>query len=259
MISASIVAYNTNPDMLSKAIASVLQNKQVVLYLVDNSPSDQLRVLCDDFPAEQLIYIHTGDNLGFGKGHNVAMKAAMEKGFVYHAVVNPDIYFDDDILQSLAAFMDSHPDVGLCMPKILNPDGTMQALCKQLPRPFDLIFRRFLPGFLKPLFRKRMEWFEMKNADFENNLDVPYLSGCFMFLRLGVLKEIGLFDERYFMYLEDTDLSRRIGEHHRTVYFPKAQAYHLHAKGSYRNWRLLKIHIKSAISYFNKWGWWPLI
>jgi GT2 family glycosyltransferase len=76
-----------------------------------------------------------------------------------------------------------------------------------------------------------------------------------MFIRTKIFKEIGLFDERFFMYLEDTDLCRRIGEKYKTIYYPEAIVYHEYAKGSYRSNELLKIHIESAIKYFNKWGW----
>jgi hypothetical protein len=76
-----------------------------------------------------------------------------------------------------------------------------------------------------------------------------------MFIRCNILSEVGLFDERYFMYCEDFDLSRRFNEVARTIYYPKEYIYHAHAKESYKNRKMLLIHIKSAIKYFNKWGW----
>ena len=76
-----------------------------------------------------------------------------------------------------------------------------------------------------------------------------------MMLRTQALKQIGCFDERFFLYFEDTDLSRRIHEHYKTIYFPKAKVYHIHERGMYKDIRLLANGIKSAIQYFNKWGW----
>jgi GT2 family glycosyltransferase len=76
-----------------------------------------------------------------------------------------------------------------------------------------------------------------------------------MFIKTKIFKEIGLFDERFFMYLEDTDLCRRIGEKYETIYYPEATVYHEYSKESYRNIKLLKIHIDSARKYFDKWGW----
>jgi hypothetical protein len=86
-------------------------------------------------------------------------------------------------------------------------------------------------------------------------MDVPYLSGCFMALRVEALRKIGLFDERFFMYPEDIDLTRRMAECYRTTYFPKVRVVHDHARESYRNYRMLWVHIKNMIIYFNKWGW----
>jgi hypothetical protein len=76
-----------------------------------------------------------------------------------------------------------------------------------------------------------------------------------MFLKCEVLKDIGLFDENIFMYLEDTDLNRRIHSKYKTIFYPKVEIVHEYAKESYVNKKLLMFHIKSAIYYFNKWGW----
>ncbi len=76
-----------------------------------------------------------------------------------------------------------------------------------------------------------------------------------MFLRSDALKKVGLFDERYFIYMEDIDLSRRIAREYKTIYFPNVHIYHGHARESYGFNKLLLLHIHSAIKYFNKWGW----
>jgi GT2 family glycosyltransferase len=84
---------------------------------------------------------------------------------------------------------------------------------------------------------------------------VPTLSGCFLIVRTNLFLRIGGFDERFFMYMEDIDLVRRIGDEAETIYLPSVQVIHAYAKGSYRSWRLLGYHLVSAIQYFNKWGW----
>jgi GT2 family glycosyltransferase len=85
---------------------------------------------------------------------------------------------------------------------------------------------------------------------------VPYLSGCFMFLRIDALKKTGIFDENIFMYGEETDLCRRlIKNNFKTIFYPKVKITHEFAKGSHKSFRLTWIGIKSAIYYFNKWGW----
>jgi hypothetical protein len=166
------------------------------------------------------------------------------------------VYFGEGALEELYDFMEKNKDIGLVMPKILYPSGEIQYLCKLLPTPFDLFGRRFL-NFqpFKNYIEKRNEIYELRFTGYDKIMEVPYLSGCFMFLRTSVLEKVGLFDENIFMYLEDTDLSRRIHKVAKTVFYPNTYIYHEYEKGSYKNWKLLTYHIKSAIYYFNKWGW----
>jgi GT2 family glycosyltransferase len=122
-----------------------------------------------------------------------------------------------------------------------------------LPNPVDLTISRFFPGLYR--LSGRLAWYEMRQSGYDKIMDVPALSGCFMLMRSATLRDAGIFDERFFMYLEDVDLSRRIGRLSRTVYFPYVSVVHDYGKGSYKNMRLLYCHARSAISYFNKWGW----
>jgi uncharacterized protein with HEPN domain len=91
--------------------------------------------------------------------------------------------------------------------------------------------------------------------NFDEIIEVPYLSGCFMFLRTKTLKKSGLFDENIFLHTEDTDLSRRIFEVAKNIYYPNVFIYHEHNKEAYRSKKVLLMQIKSIIYYFNKWGW----
>ena len=76
-----------------------------------------------------------------------------------------------------------------------------------------------------------------------------------MFLRMTAVKEVGLFDEQFFMYAEDIDLTRRIHKEYKTLYYPCASIYHTFTRGSRKSLRLMRIHIVNIILYFNKWGW----
>ena len=128
-------------------------------------------------------------------------------------------------------------------------------MCKLLPGPFDLVLRRSKSKILKNIFKQRYENYELKNAGYNDIMDVPHLSGCFMFIRRNVLEEVGLFDERFFMYMEDVDLSRRIHKYFRTVYWPEVTVYHKCARDSYVSIDAFNYHVFSAFKYFNKWGW----
>lgn len=246
--------YKNDITMLQEAIHSFLNTKlNVKLYLVDNSPTDELKILVTDSRIE---YIHNPDNPGFGASHNVAIQKIFELDTDYHLVLNPDIYFETGTLEKISEFMDSNLKVGHVMPKVTYPNGEFQYLCKTNPTFFDLFARGFMPSFLKKSFQKRMDAYEYKDQDFNENIyDVPYLSGCFMFLRATTLKKVGFFDDKIFMYLEDADLTRRFLEVSRTLYYPKAHVYHHFAKLTHKKMKFKWITIQSAFIYFNKWGW----
>ena len=251
-ISASIVLYHNKQEQIKKVIKSFLNTSlNVKLYLVDNSSSNALKELSKI--DGKIEYIFNNANLGYGKAHNIAMLKNIEDDIPYHIVLNPDIYFDNNVLEELYNYMEDNEDIGNIIPQVLYPNGKIQYLTKLLPTPVDLIFRRFIP--LKSLKEKRNEKFELKFTKYKNIANIPSLSGCFMFLRTSVLKDVGLFDENIFMYLEDTDLNRRIHIKYKTIFYPKVSIIHKYAKESYVNKTLLKYHIQSAIYYFNKWGW----
>lgn len=252
-VTGSIVLYNNATEELNEAIHSFLGSDLVeILYLIDNSPKDDLKFL--ENIDERIIYIFNPSNPGFGAAHNIALNKVIEKKISYHLVLNPDVYFSADILEKLVSYMDNNKEIGNIMPKVLYPDGSIQYLAKLLPTPYDWIGRRFNP--LKKIVKKRNELFELRFTNYEKIMDVPYLSGCFMFLNVEALEKIGLFDERIFMYGEETDLCRRlIDANFRTVFYPEVSIHHHFQKGSHKSWRLTKIGIQSAIYYFNKWGW----
>ena len=250
-LTVSIVRYNHSFEELKPLVDRVAETKlKHWTYLVDNSPAPYPQDLIDKF-GEKFTYLFVGKNVGFGAGHNLAIRPILETAR-YHLVLNPDIMFQSGVLEHLYRFMEDNGDIGHVMPKIIYPDGSLQYVCKLIPSPVDLIFKRFIPN---ALLESRLEKFQLKFTGYNKQMDVPYLSGCFMFLRVGALKEIGLFDESFFMYPEDIDLTRRMHARYRTVFYPEVQVIHEHAKGSYVNKKLLYIHMVNMIKYFNKWGW----
>lgn len=249
-LTVSIVLYNNDLLVLNRTIDSVLESSSIAkLYLIDNSPSPLEKDLISD---DRIQYIFLNSNRGFGAGHNVVLNRSLCLG-KYHLVLNPDVYFSKGCLEKLCEYMDANPDVGNVMPRIVYPSGELQHLCKLLPTPTDWIVRMFIP--IQRVKNKIDYNFEMRFADYDQEMNVPYLSGCFMFLRKSVIEEIGVFDERIFMYGEDTDLNRRIHQKYRTMYYPQVTITHNFEKGSHKSLRLFWIHVKAAIYYLNKWGW----
>lgn len=252
-VTACIVLYCNDINILSKAINSFLKtNLNVKLYLVDNSPTNQLESF---FVDARIQYIFNNANVGFGAGHNIAIKESIRTESKYHLILNPDIEYNIGTLEKLTDFLHINMNVGLISPKTLYPNGDIQYLCRMLPTPFDFFAKRFIPKSLFALFRKRLDDYEFKNKDYNKTMEVPFLSGCFMLIRTDVFESIGLFDENIFMYTEDIDLCRRIFNSYKTIYYPEVSIIHGYERGSAKNLRLLYISIKSAVYYFNKWGW----
>jgi len=201
---------------------------------------------------KDIEYLKADKNLGFGKAHNMAMRKTLDHA-KYHLVLNPDIYFGSNVLETLFDYMEQHPDVGQVMPKVHYPDGEIQRLCKLSPAPADLAFRRFLPWI--PGAKKRNSQYELIESGYDKIMNVPFLSGCFMLFRTKALKNVGLFDERIFMYLEDADITRRMHRKYKTIFMPDVTVFHHYAKGSYKSLKLMAYNIHGAIIYFNKYGW----
>lgn len=248
-LSASLVLFHNDPTQYGLAMRCFLEGCDGLLYVVDNSIGPLQHEL---FAHPRVRYVHAGENLGFGKAHNLAIAMAAGTSDA-HLLLNPDISFEPHVLPELAQFLRANQGVGAVMPRINYPDGSLQRLCKLLPTPVDLIFRRFIPS--ERVKAKINQRYEMHGLAQDRPSCVPTLSGCFLLIRSALLNQLGGFDERFFMYMEDVDLVRRIGDVAETVYLPSVHVVHAYAKGSYRNKKLLGYHLRSALLYFSKWGW----
>jgi len=252
MITASIVLYKNRYNDIKTVIDCLNKSNVGLIYIIDNSPSDDLKKHILNI-SPKIEYIYGQGNVGYGSAHNIAIRRTMkDKDVKYHLVLNYDISFCSSTIESLLLKIDSNKNVGMIMPKILNNDGSIQLLPKLLPTPFNLLIHAFKP--LRYVFhRKEKEYVLEDHSGVENN--VPVISGCFSIFRIKTLQEFGLYDEKFFMYFEDFDLSRRIHSRYETVYFPSVTITHSHERGASKNFRLFRIFISSCIYYFNKYGW----
>ncbi len=248
MINVSLVLYKTDTFQI-EYLVNYLNESSIInhIYLVDNSPLRS--VFFDSF---DVVYIHTGKNLGYGGGHNLAIKESIDAGVKYHLVLNSDIQFELTLLSKLLERIDNDLEIGMIMPKVLNIDGSPQILPKLLPSPFNLLIRVGKP--LQRVFKTKNKEYTLEDY-YNKELNVPILSGCFSLFRVDALKEVGLYDEKFFMYFEDFDISRRIHSKYKTIYYPLVSITHAHERGAAKSFKLFKIFLKSALIYFNKYGW----
>lgn len=268
MTTASIVTYDHHLLDIEPVLRSIFASPIDIVWVIDHSEhmmnlEEELneftsRVLTGEPLLKEkvtngfkIIYLRHKNN-GYGGGHNVALKAAEQMGSQYHLVVNPDIWFGPRVIPALKKYMDEHDEVAQMMPKVLYPNGEIQPLAKMLPTPLDIFGRLCLPP---RLIAERNNRFELADSEFKMTLNVPYLSGCFMFFRMSAMKEIDYFDEHFFMYAEDIDITRRLHQRYKTLYYPHIPIYHKFSRASRRSLKLFWIHTKNIIMYFNRWGW----
>jgi len=246
----SLVLYRSDSASFERVIDDFLANSSAAeLVVVDNSPQP---LQSDRFVMPRVKYRWAGRNLGFGKGHNLAL-SLLTNDAELHVFLNPDLSFGADVLPCVAWRFEQERDIAVLMPQVRYPDGRLQPLCKLFPTPSVLFVRRFL-GRTALAERWRAEY-ELDGLSQEEASEVPLVSGCFLCVRGDILRALGGFDPRFFMYLEDFDLIRRASHLGRVVYDPATCVSHAYAKASYRHWRLLWHHTVSACRYFAKWGW----
>ncbi len=246
-VTGCIVTYN-NIRTIDNALSSIYKCTEAPLrlYIVDNGSTDGTPEFIEkNYP--QATVIRSASNIGFGAGHNSVLDLLDSD---YHAIINPDVIIRDDIISKMAAYLDENPDAGMLTPQIKFPDGRMQILGKREPTLRYLIASR-MRGNGEP--SAVLKEYAMLDEDLSKPVQVGNSTGCFMFIRTELFRQLGGFDKRYFMYFEDCDLTREVNRVSKVLYYPDATVYHEWGRDSKRNFKLKIIHIKSMFSYFAKW------
>lgn len=254
-LTATIVAYKDYSD-IRKTIESIEKytNKSISkkIYIVDNgvavSDPDEVRAFIDHIKKYDDVEYHDMNmNLGFGKGHNYVLPYLDS---TYHAIINPDILLKHDALGIIVDYLDQNSDVGMCIPNITDVHGKRYDIYREEVTVFDMFIRMFCRG----LFKKRKARHTMQYEDYSKPFQVPFGQGSFLVIRTELFKELNGFDERYFMYMEDADLCKRVNKRSKLMYLPYATVIHKWRQGSHKNKTLFKYHLKSMVQYFKKWG-----
>lgn len=246
-VTGSIVTYN-NMKTIDKTLSTLFEFTKDIdfkLYVVDNVSADGTPDYIEkNYP--QVEVIRMDKNIGFGAGHNVAIKRIDSQ---YHTIINPDIVMIENAIKEMADYMDENGDIGLLSPRVAFPDGRDQILGKRNPHFKYLVASRLRGDEPSKLLKE----YAMLDTDLSKPVDIENATGCFMMFRTENLKAIGGFDERYFMYFEDSDITRSIRKNARAVYYPYATVNHVWARDSKRNTKLMMIHIQSMLKYYAKW------
>jgi GT2 family glycosyltransferase len=259
LLSISIVIYRLNLTVLEKALehlsaATKMLNGNVKLFFVDNNSSREnsaaLKALAKKFALLHPSIIQNPKNLGYGIANNQAINQTQAK---YHLVLNPDAYLDQQALIEAVQYMETHLNVGLLCPAVFGEDGQRHYVHRLDPTLWDLFLRGAAPVFLKKIFQKRIDAFELRHINWEIEQDILSPSGCCLFFRTSILKKISGFDPDYFLYYEDSDIGRRIRQHAKIKYLPSFKVTHVWAREGHKSLKMKWHLIKSGLIYFSKW------
>lgn len=248
-VSIGIVTYN-NQDKICDLLDSIYKYTNNVcfkVYIVDNASSDRTIELVKKYYPD-VIVLPMNKNLGFGAGHNKVLPLLNSD---YHMIVNPDIRLHSNAIGDLSKYLDDNQDVVLVTPKILNEDGTEQHLPKKRPQ-IRYLFAGRLTRYNKYFFNLRKQY-TLENKLIDKQIEVDFATGCFSMIRTDIFKKINGFDDRFFMYLEDADLTLRAKQYGRIIFNPEISVVHGWERSSSKNIKFLLIHINSMRKFMWKW------
>ena len=248
-ISACIVLYHSGEKALDAVRCIQASTVPVDLRIIDHSPQDPTAGQIHEIAPNVPIYPQK-ENLGYARGHNLMLPMIHS---AYHLVMNPDVVFAPDLLERMMAYMDAHPDIMVLTPRVFGEDGEEQFLPKLQPT-----LRYLLGGVLENRLKCARRWrdeYTLRGQEPDGPLSVQFATGCFMLVRTHLFFRLKGFDERFFLYHEDSDFSRRVLLHGSIVYNPDFCITHTWGRESHKIRKMRWEHFKSTVKYFHKWGW----
>ena len=255
----SIVTYFIGNDVLELLDSLVLSAKyapniKISVFVIENGFKEKNEIhqkIESDYSFCKVII--TGENLGYGKAHNTVIGDDAD----YHLILNPDVIFEVDTLKKSLEFLKFNERCGLLSPQAFWRNGDRQYLCKRYPSLVTLFLRAFAPKKIQHLFRKKLESYCMvAETQREEVIWMPLIvTGCFMLFRNDVLLKLNGFDESYFLYFEDTDLSLRAGKITDIAYVPHVRIIHHGGNVSRKGIKHIAMFTRSMFKFFNKHGW----
>lgn len=255
-VSYSVVLFNQTGSEVRSLISNIINTVPGIvssfkIYLINNSSDNYtlnktLKELSEH--DSRIIIIISPTNCGFGSGHNLAIERIKSD---VHFIVNPDIVIPNSFqIEEMIRTIIS-PGIVLVAPKILSTTGELQPLVKRNPTVLDSLIRFLGPRF----FKKRQEHFVFLDVGYDHPIVSSNLPGSFLLFDTRTLKKIHGFDERYFLYMEDSDISRTMSLQGTTLFIPTAFVEHEWQRGNTKTIKGIIEMTKSLYKYFSKWGW----
>jgi GT2 family glycosyltransferase len=262
-LSISCVYYDTETNIFEKtleSIADALLHAKSCKILADyeihlinnNSEKELVFQLCIEKQKSKLgkVIIHTGQgNLGYGRSNNIAIAQTQCK---YHLVLNPDIVTEIEAIKFGIEYLETNLNTGLVAPSVTNADGEIEYLAKRMPTFLIIFLRGLNKPYLNKIFKKTLDCYAYKDKiPSKNPLQIELASGCFMLCRSEMLKKIGGFSEKYFLYFEDFDLSKKISHLGKVYHLPQMKVCHLGGYAAQKGIKHTKLFLTSYFTFSN--------
>jgi GT2 family glycosyltransferase len=253
-----IVTNHKNAELLKLCLDSVKrasENLSREIFVLDAEAEEETEeIMADSFG--EIKYVPFKENTGYSKLVNAGLAEAQGE---YILILNGDMVIFPDALEKMLQYMQTHEEVGILAPQLLNFNGTIQESCFRFYKPETILYRRTFLGKTKR-GKKDLERFSMKDFDFEESREVDWVLGAALMIRRDALNQVGPMDERFFMYFEDVDWCKRFwNKGWKVVYYPEAKMHHYHGRMSRKSNfmshffnRYAWIHLSSGIKYFLK-------
>lgn len=273
-LTVALVSYHSPLVEINRALDSVLNAMERMLatdeawqfeiFIIDNSSPpeldlDQFSAMQESFASRQCSFriIKGQGNVGYGAAHNLVLSRPEDSGdHAYHLMMNTDLVLDVESLETGVRYLSANEDVACLCPSAQWENGEKQYLCKEYPSVFDFFIRGFTPKFVRKLFGKRLSRFEMQHlSEEEPTKDIPIISGCFLLGKTQNFFRVAGFNEEYFLYFEDFDLSMRLNEYYRLAYHPGVKVVHSGGHAARKGFSHIKQFIRSGILFFQTYGW----
>lgn len=250
-LSIVIVNYNT-PELTIQVVNSVLTNTKGIRFeiiLVDNASKDKsLSTFKKHFAKEKKVDIVASKiNLGFAGGNNLGISKSNGK---YILLLNSDTLVKSDVIKEMVAWMDSHKNVGISTCKLLNEDGSLQPTGGYFPTLSRVFAWMFFVDDI-PLVNNLFKSFHPHVQHYQASHKQDWITGAFFLMRREVVQDVGMFDEKYFMYVEEVDLCYRAKDKWEVWYLPKWSIVHLGGASSGGEFSTVS-EMKNIIYFFSK-------
>lgn len=262
MILSIIITHYKTPELLRlclDSLRSTTKNIDKEIFISDSESNEETRnEIKETYP--EVRFCASLKNCGYSA---IVNKALLKARGDYILILNSDIILTEKAVEKMTDYLENHPGVGMVGPNLINFDGSSQVSRFRFYTPFTIIYRRTPLGKLK-FGKKNIDNFLMNDKPTENTkpYTADWLMGSCIMIRSEAIENVGLLDERFFMYFEDVDWCHRFWDHgYKIIYLPDIKIFHYHIQSSRKKGFIANLtnkytytHIKSALLYFLKHG-----